>query len=76
MFVTTAGRTNQEMIKKAIEIAVKLGAEFLPRNKRSIQALTTKKNGPCLVVGKDRLELFEKTAASLSFFILIRPCFG
>lgn len=67
MFVTTAGRTNQEMTDKAKEIAVTLGVPYLPRKKKSIIQLQLKANSDCLVVGKDRVELFEK-GSTLPFF--------
>ncbi len=68
MFVTTAGRTNLQMIEKAIKTAEILGAEYFPRNKRSIQSLTAEKQSACLVVGKERLELFEKDSNEPFFF--------
>lgn len=68
MFVTTAGRTNPKMIEKAIETAGKLGTEYIPRNKRSIRCLTAEKNSACLVIGKERLELFEKDNNQPFFF--------
>jgi len=67
MFVTTAGRTNQEMMNRAVEIAAKLEVPYLPRKKKSIHQLQEKTNSDCLVVGKERLELFEK-GSPLPFF--------
>jgi hypothetical protein len=68
MFVTTAGRTNQQMIGKAIETAVQLEVPYIPRKKKSIQSLQKETNSDCIVVGKDRLELFHKTAIHPFFF--------
>lgn len=67
MFVTTAGRTNQEMINKANEIAANLKLPYRPRKKKSINQLQEKSNSDCLVVGKERLELYEK-GSTLPFF--------
>ncbi|MEH7885807.1 class I SAM-dependent methyltransferase [Bacillus sp. JJ1609] len=58
MFVTTAGRTTEEMTALAREIAGELNAEFVPRKKRSIMAIQEKLFDNCLVVGKERLELY------------------
>lgn len=58
MFVTTAGRTNEEMVTQAMKIAADLKAEYVPRKKRSILAIQEIKHEDCLVVGKERLELF------------------
>ncbi|MEW9049919.1 MAG: class I SAM-dependent methyltransferase [Neobacillus sp.] len=58
MFVTTAGRTNEQMIKKAYETAKILGVEYIPRQKKSIHSIQLAFHSDCLVVGKERLELF------------------
>lgn len=58
MFVTTAGRTNEEMTAHARKISGELNAEFVPRKKRSIIAIQEELSDNCLVVGKDRLELY------------------
>ncbi|WHX99002.1 class I SAM-dependent methyltransferase [Neobacillus sp. DY30] len=62
MFVTTAGRTNQQMIEKAMKIADTLAVPYIPRRKKSIQALQKETNSECIVVGKERLELFSLEA--------------
>jgi Putative SAM-dependent methyltransferase len=59
MFVTTGGRTNQYMTEKAKAIADTLGVKFVPRRKQSIQLLQHHYNSDCLVVGKERLELYK-----------------
>lgn len=59
MFVTTGGRTNQYMIEKAKEIANSLDVMYVPRRKQSIQLLQHRSNSDCLVVGKERLELYK-----------------
>ena len=68
MFVTTAGRTNEEMTAKAKEIAVDLKTEFVPRKKRSVSAIQDYLKDDCLVVGKDRLELFPLGETEPFFF--------
>ncbi len=68
MFVTTAGRTNEEMTAKAKEIAVELKTEFISRKKRSVSAIQDIMNDDCLVVGKERLELFPLGETEPFFF--------
>lgn len=68
MFVTTAGRTNQQMIEKAIESAGQLKVPYIPRQKKSIHRIQKETNSDCIVVGKERLELFHKEAAQPFFF--------
>ncbi|PLS03528.1 class I SAM-dependent methyltransferase [Neobacillus cucumis] len=68
MFVTTAGRTSEEMIKKAMEIAGYLHVPYLPRKKKSIKLIQQQADGDCIVIGKERLELFEKNSSEPFFF--------
>lgn len=68
MFVTTAGRTNQQMIEKAMELADRLAVPYIPRRKKSIQTLQKEINSDCIVVGKERLELFSLGAEQPFFF--------
>ncbi|WP_442594349.1 class I SAM-dependent methyltransferase [Neobacillus sp. D3-1R] len=58
MFVTTAGRTNQVMIEQAKMIAEDLDVPFIDRKKRSVALMQKLQNDACMVVGKERLELF------------------
>ncbi|PWW30249.1 putative SAM-dependent methyltransferase [Cytobacillus oceanisediminis] len=58
MIITTAGRTNQEMKESARRVAVELGAEYIERNKRSVGAIQKQVQDDCIIVGKERLELF------------------
>lgn len=58
MFVTTAGRTNEEIVAQARKIADELKADFVPRKKRSVMAIQEIIQEDCLVVGKERLELY------------------
>lgn len=68
MFVTTAGRTNQQMIEKSMELADKLAVPYIPRRKKSIQTLQKETKSECIVVGKERLELFSLGAEQPFFF--------
>lgn len=68
MIVTTAGRTNIEMTEEAKEIAIQLQIPFIPRQKRSIQAIQQEVHDHCLVVGKTRLELYPFGEKEPCFF--------
>ncbi|WLR56640.1 class I SAM-dependent methyltransferase [Mesobacillus subterraneus] len=68
MFVTTAGRTNEGMTANARAIACELEVDFVSRNKRSVSALQNIVKDDCLVVGKERLELFPLGASEPFFF--------
>jgi hypothetical protein len=68
MFVTTAGRTNEHMIEKATETAAILEVEYIPRNKRSIKSIQKEMDSDCIVVGKERHELFGKGERQPFFF--------
>ncbi|MGG3562509.1 class I SAM-dependent methyltransferase [Neobacillus rhizosphaerae] len=68
MFITTAGRTNQQMIEKAIHTAKTLQVPYVPRKKNSISLLQGEWDSGCLVVGKERIELYDKGSAQPFFF--------
>lgn len=68
MIVTTAGRTNEEMIHLAKMIAKDLKAEFVSRNKRAIELLKEYVSQDVLVVGKNRLELYPLKGDEPLFF--------
>ncbi|MDF1510390.1 class I SAM-dependent methyltransferase [Robertmurraya sp. DFI.2.37] len=68
MFVTTAGRTNEKMIKEAQIIAADLTIDYAPRLKRSVRALQEIYADDCLVVGKERLELYPLGEEQPFFF--------
>lgn len=68
LIVTTAGRTNEQMIQQAQEIASELNSLFVNRNKRSVLGLQEKYRADCLVVGKERLEFFSETERKPFFF--------
>ncbi|MHC0035713.1 class I SAM-dependent methyltransferase [Pseudoneobacillus sp. C159] len=83
MFVTTAGRTNEEMILQAKAISYELGVPFLERKKQSVEFMQREWGGSCIVVGKERLELYpfgEKTAfffhPNSAMFRIKRLCLG
>jgi hypothetical protein len=68
MFVTTAGRTNQQMIEKAMETAERLDVPYIQRRKKSIITLQKETKSECIVVGKERFELFHKESPQPFFF--------
>lgn len=68
MFVTTAGRTNEEMVVWAREIAAQLNVEYVPRKKRSVSSIQEIRREDCLVVGKQRLELYHLEEKEPFFF--------
>ncbi|MGG0716825.1 class I SAM-dependent methyltransferase [Robertmurraya massiliosenegalensis] len=68
MFVTTAGRTNEIMIDEAKNVAKDLEIEYIPRQKRSVLALQEMYDDDCIVVGKERLEMFPYGEGQPFFF--------
>jgi len=68
MIITTAGRTNEKMTEQAIKIANDLNSRFVERKKRSLHSLQKIENDDCLVVGKERLELFPFAENDPFFF--------
>ncbi|WP_079509469.1 class I SAM-dependent methyltransferase [Mesobacillus jeotgali] len=68
MFVTTAGRTDEHMTAQAKLIALELKTEFIPRKKRSVSKIQELVKDDCLVVGKERLELFPLGESEPFFF--------
>ncbi|OIK15429.1 hypothetical protein BIV60_09765 [Bacillus sp. MUM 116] len=68
MFVTTAGRTNEEMIEKAKDLAEILEIPYFPRKKKSISKVQKEADSSCLVVGKERLELYNQEHQEPFFF--------
>jgi 16S rRNA G966 N2-methylase RsmD len=68
MIVTTAGRTNNEMIEKAKQIASELRIPYVTRRKASVQAIQRQTNSDVLVVGKNRLEIHPKNGDEPLFF--------
>jgi hypothetical protein len=68
MIVTTAGRTNDEMIQQAENIAKQLRIPYTNRRKRSIESVQKEVHEDCLVVGKERLELYPLGENEPCFF--------
>lgn len=68
MIITTAGRTKQEMKEKAKKIAEYLEAEYMERNKKSVSTIQKQRQDDCIVVGKERLELFPLGESQPFFF--------
>ncbi|MEH7224385.1 class I SAM-dependent methyltransferase [Bacillus sp. JJ1566] len=68
MIVTTAGRTNDEMMKLAKIVAAKLDASYIQRNKRSIANLQELTEEDILVVGKNRIEIHPRYGDEPLFF--------
>lgn len=68
MIITTAGRTNEEMTRQAIKVAEDLDGRFVQRKKRSIQLIQQVEKEDCIVVGKERLELYPLEDSEPFFF--------
>ncbi|RFU60032.1 class I SAM-dependent methyltransferase [Bacillus sp. V59.32b] len=68
MFVTTGGRTDDKTIEKAKQAAEHLDLPYVPRLKRSVAALQRIHGGDCLVIGRQRLELYKVNQAEPFFF--------
>ncbi|SEM82096.1 Putative SAM-dependent methyltransferase [Mesobacillus persicus] len=58
MIITTAGRTNEEMVAQAQKTALDLESKYVTRKKRSVLSIMEIEQDDCLVVGKNRLELY------------------
>lgn len=58
MIITTAGRTNKEMIKLAKDYAKVLQVPYVTRNKLSIEEVMNQEKNDLFVVGKSRLEIY------------------
>ncbi|MCH1627368.1 class I SAM-dependent methyltransferase [Ferdinandcohnia quinoae] len=57
MIVTTAGRTNVDMIELAKKVSTELGISYIHREKRAIKQMQTDIHEDVLVVGKNRIEI-------------------
>ncbi|KOP83138.1 class I SAM-dependent methyltransferase [Cytobacillus solani] len=68
MIITTAGRTNEEMTRQAIKVAQNLDGRFVERKKRSVQMIQQVEKEDCIVVGKERLELYPIDELEPFFF--------
>ncbi|GGE59142.1 class I SAM-dependent methyltransferase [Priestia taiwanensis] len=68
MLITTAGRTNKEMIAYAKGIAEVLQCDYFVRKDLSITAIQQQTNEDVLVVGKNRLEIHTVHGEEAFFF--------
>lgn len=68
MIVTTAGRTDEEMIRFAKSVANDLHIPYVARAKTSVKTLQKKEKSDLLVVGKERMELHIQEAEEPFFF--------
>lgn len=68
MIVTTAGRTNKEMMEKARNVAQDLHIPYIERNKEAIKDIQERVEADVLVVGKNRLEIHAKGGMEPVFF--------
>lgn len=68
MFVTTGGRTDDKTIKKAKQAAGQLDLPYITRLKRSVAELQKIYGGDCLVVGRQKLELYKLNQNEPFFF--------
>lgn len=68
MIVTTAGRTNDQMIQTALRVALELELPYIERNKKSIELLQSQYKTDVLVIGKDRIEWFLLGTSDPVFF--------
>ncbi|MGD7051225.1 class I SAM-dependent methyltransferase [Sutcliffiella horikoshii] len=68
MIVTTAGRTNEEMIQTAKHISQDLGCKYIQRNKKSVLTLFNEYNQDVLVIGKNRYEWYPLNILVPIFF--------
>ncbi|MFC0045386.1 class I SAM-dependent methyltransferase [Metabacillus iocasae] len=68
MIVTTAGRTNEEMIAMAHNVASDLHVPFVLRRKESVKEIQAREDADVLIVGKERLELHPQGAEEPVFF--------
>lgn len=68
VIVTTAGRTNEQMIVKAKQVAADLSIPFVTREKKSVADLQNIEAADVLVVGKNRVELHVQNEEEPIFF--------
>lgn len=68
MFITTAGRTDIHLINITKQMAEQLDIPYCHRNKQSVFALQKLNHDDCIVVGKNRLELYPFGESEPFFF--------
>lgn len=68
MIVTTAGRTDEQLIGQAMKTAKELNALYVPRKKQSVSKIQYFFQSDCMIVGKERLDLYPYQAHQPFFF--------
>ncbi|WP_100331348.1 class I SAM-dependent methyltransferase [Bacillus xiapuensis] len=68
MIISTAGKPDENLNMKAQRAADELGYPFIKRKKRSIHALQQEYQTGCLIVARDRLELYALGQEQPFFF--------
>ena len=68
VFVTTVEKTNESLNQKAFIIAEQLGIPYRERRKRTIKQLLGLYQQPCLVIGKEKVELYDLHGSDPLFF--------
>lgn len=68
MFITTAGRADEKMKNVAHTIASQLEVKYISRKKRSIKKLQQIEQTDCIVIGKNRFELYRLNEQEPFFF--------
>ena len=68
MFVTTVEKTNESLNQKAFIIAEQLGIPYIVRRKKTIKQLLGLYQQPCLVIGKEKIELYDLQGSGPLFF--------
>jgi 16S rRNA G966 N2-methylase RsmD len=68
VIITTAGRTTDAMVDQAKQTALELNSRYVTRRKRSVLSLMEAEPEDCIVVGKNRLELYPFGEETPFFF--------
>ncbi|WP_338749503.1 class I SAM-dependent methyltransferase [Bacillus sp. FJAT-52991] len=68
MIISTASRVNTPLEQKAKQAAEELGFPYIPRRKRSVAELQTQYESDCLIVAKERIELYPLHEREPFFF--------
>ena len=68
MFVTTVEKTNDSLNQQAFIIGEQLGIPYIERKKRTIKQLVGLYQQPCLVIGKEKVELYDLHGSDPLFF--------
>jgi hypothetical protein len=68
MIITTSLRTTKQITEKAKQVAAELGLQFFQRNQQPIPVLFNDYNCDILVVGSDRISLYQQGYEKPFFF--------